>query len=180
MKLIGDMHLTINVSERFPFQPKRRKKSAPRPEPKITEKQLYDRAVDRLINVHSDYYRLLTEWKEKYAPVSFADEFHPLFIEAIYNMSYVEYLLDTLSGKSEEERDQIIIEKAKGLEDLEKRIKRYRSRSTKATRQGQELYTTGGASTAGSPGAIGAWGTAGSAGIRGFLRESREKSTIVS
>jgi hypothetical protein len=46
--------------------------------------------------VLSDYLHLLKEWKIKYAPESELAEWHPLFCEALENITRVEDMLDTL------------------------------------------------------------------------------------
>ena len=42
------------------------------------------------------YYRLLSDWRGKYAPKAPDDELHPRFIESLHELDYIEYLLDAV------------------------------------------------------------------------------------
>ena len=122
-KLIEDMGLTVTAENRPEVQPGIRQKA----KRERTEKQLFDQAVDRIYDVYCDYYRLLNEWAEAYAPVSPDEDFHPLFVEAMHKRDYVEYLLDLLYDGSEEEKALVVIDKGKEVDALERRIREYRS-----------------------------------------------------
>ena len=122
-KLIEDMGLTVTAENRPEVQPGIRKKA----KRERAEKQLFDQAVDRIYNVFCDYYRLLNEWAEAYAPVSPDEDFHPLFVEAMHKRDYVAYLLDLLFDGSEEEKAHAVIDKGKEVDALERRIWEYRS-----------------------------------------------------
>ena len=84
--------------------------------------------VDRAIRIMTDYLWKLREWKEKYAPQSMDDNWHPLFCEALDKTSYVEYVLDELlaAGKSEYEELRRVF--GKEVERIEKRLERYAGR----------------------------------------------------
>ena len=69
-----------------------------------------------------DYYRRLRRWREQYAPQSPAEEYHPLFIEALKNDAYIEYLLDVLVYGGETERAELIKQQAHTISVLEKRF----------------------------------------------------------
>ena len=62
------------------------------------QKQSEDQSREQWLNDAQDtllrYAGLLKEWKEKHAPASQTEEWHPLFIEACQKESWVEYLLD--------------------------------------------------------------------------------------
>ena len=122
-KLIEDMGLTVTAENRPEVQPGIRQKA----KRERTEKQLFTKALDRVYAIYCDYYRLLNEWAEVYSPASPDEEFHPLFVEAMHKRDYVEYLLDLLSDGSEEEKAQTVIDKGREVDELEKRIREYRS-----------------------------------------------------
>lgn len=54
------------------------------------------------------YRTLLQEWKQRYAPSSPEETWHPHFIEACDRLDYVEYLLDTLISGDSCERTEVI------------------------------------------------------------------------
>ncbi len=64
--------------------------------------------------VLSDYYHLLRKWKTEYAPKSMDEEWHPCFVEALQNISKVEYQLDTLLEKDIPDRASVVSDIGKG------------------------------------------------------------------
>jgi DNA primase len=62
----------------------------------------------------TDYYYLLMEWKTKYAPKSMDVEPHPCFVEALQNISKVEYQMDTLIEKDIPDRAFVVSDIGKG------------------------------------------------------------------
>ncbi|MBO6247986.1 MAG: hypothetical protein J6N54_04145, partial [Bacteroidales bacterium] len=83
--------------------------------------------VDRVYNVYCDYFHLLNQWAEEYAPRSPTEDLHPLFVEAMHQRDYVEYLLDLLLYGSREDKAFVLIDKGKGVNELEKRIREFKS-----------------------------------------------------
>lgn len=69
-----------------------------------TAEQLYQKEEARCFRVLSDYFHLLRRWETQHAPQTPDDEWHPLFVEALQRMSYIEYLLDILIDGSLEEK----------------------------------------------------------------------------
>ena len=55
-----------------------------------------------------EYMKLLQEWKRLYVPRSPEDTQDDRFVEACYNLDYVEYLVDTLIGGDSYERTEVI------------------------------------------------------------------------
>ncbi len=51
-----------------------------------------------------EYLAELYKWHRDYAPRNQDDEFHPLFVESLQKMDYIEYLQDILMRGSEEDR----------------------------------------------------------------------------
>ena len=84
--------------------------------------------VDRSIRIMTDYLWKLREWKEKYAPQSMDDNWHPLFCEALDKTSYVEYVLDELLAAGKPEYEELRRVFGKEVERIEKRLERYTGR----------------------------------------------------
>ena len=122
-KLIADMGLTV-TSDDIPKAPPGTRQRAKR---ERLEQQQFDQAVDRIYSVYCDYFHLLNEWAEVHAPRSPTEELHPLFVEAMHQRDYVEYLLDLLLYGSKEDKASVVIEKGKGVNDLERRIREFKS-----------------------------------------------------
>ena len=122
LKLIDDFGLTITVQ--------RTKSHAPVDQRRIgreNERQLFEQKEDRMYSVYCSYYKLLKEWSVKFAPSSPDDQCHPLFLEAVQNICYVEYILDVLCGRDKEKKKAVIEEKWKESEDIEKHIRKHRT-----------------------------------------------------
>ena len=84
--------------------------------------------VDRAIRIMTDYLWKLREWKEKYAPQSMDDNWHPLFCEALDKTSYAEYVLDELFAAGKPEYEELRRVFGKEVERIEKRLERYAGR----------------------------------------------------
>ena len=122
-KLIADMGLTVTAENRSDVQPGTRQRA----KRERLEQEQFEQAVSRIYNLYCDYFRLLNEWAEEYAPRSPDEEYHPLFVEAMHQRDYVEYLLDLLLYGSKEDKAFVLIEKGKGVNELEKRIREFDS-----------------------------------------------------
>ena len=126
-KLISDFGLPIETSRSGKSPPGRRKaKTAKRRIPRRGREEsravLFQKTKKRMENAYCNYFRLLNEWREEYAPRSQADEFHPLFVEALQKADYVEYLLDIMQYGSVSETAMLMIEKGKEVKELETRM----------------------------------------------------------
>ena len=85
----------------------------------VQEKQ----AEQQCFNTLCDYHKLLIQYKSEYAPKSESEELHPYFVEALQNMSYVDYLLDVMTFGTKEERTAFANERRKEVKAIEQRIK---------------------------------------------------------
>ena len=85
----------------------------------VQEKQ----AEQQCFNTLCDYHKLLLQHKDEYAPKSESEELHPYFVEALRNMSYVEYLLDIMTFGENDERTAFVKERGKEVNAIEQRIK---------------------------------------------------------
>ena len=68
------------------------------------------------------YYRRLRSWRKLYAPKAISEDYHPLFVEALKNEDYIEYLLDVLLYGTEEERIALLKDQAHAVSVLERRF----------------------------------------------------------
>ena len=66
------------------------------------------------------------KWKTEYAPKSMDEEWHPCFVEALQNISKVEYQLDTLLEKDIPDRASVVSDIGKGVKSIAGRIEEYR------------------------------------------------------
>ncbi|MDE7362501.1 MAG: hypothetical protein K2N38_11265 [Oscillospiraceae bacterium] len=67
------------------------------------------------------YLTELYKWHRDFAPRNQDDEFHPLFVESLHKIDYIEYLSDILSRGTEDERRDLY---ENGKDDIEKIRKR--------------------------------------------------------
>lgn len=117
MKIASDFGLNYDATNRAP--PKRAV-------PQKTKEQILDEEQKHCFRVLSDYYHLLKDWKNKYAPKSMDEEPHPCFVEALQNISKVEYQMDTLLEKDISDRAFVVSDIGKEVKSIERRIAEYR------------------------------------------------------
>ena len=89
---------------------------------KLSPEQQFKQQESRCYRVLCDYLHLMEKWKIEYAPKPEEIEWHPLFVEALQEMSYTEYLVDTLLYGDISERAFLIIDHGKKVLKLEERI----------------------------------------------------------
>ena len=94
--------------------------------PQKSKEQMLDEEQKHCYRVLSDYYHLLKEWKIKYAPKSMDEELHPCFVEALQNISKVEYQMDALLEKDIPDRAFVVSDIGKGVKSIVRRIEEYR------------------------------------------------------
>ena len=138
-KLVAEMELTV-TAENAPKAPPGSRRKAKRQ--RLEQKQ-FNKAVDRVYSVYCDYFHLLNEWAEVHAPRSPTEDFHPLFVEAMHKRDYVEYLLDLLLYGSKEDKAFVLIDKGKEVDDLERRIRDFKSGDGERAPRGDSILTAG-------------------------------------
>ena len=92
---------------------------------KISEELRFRQAESRCYRVLSDYYHLLGNWKEIYAPSPGDLQWNPLFVEALQKKAHTEYLLDVLLSGSMEERASVVAQYGKEVRKIEQRISEF-------------------------------------------------------
>lgn len=105
---------------------------------KLSAAQEYRKKENRCYQALCGYFKLLGDWKERYAPKTPDEEWHPLFMEALQKMDYIGYLLDELIYGSLEDREEIVTECENQLDALEKRIADYSGKEQPGTIKSRE------------------------------------------
>ena len=113
MKLADDFGISYDSKRKPTVKPHIREPTA---------EQLYQKEEAHTYRVLTDYFHLLRKWETQHAPQTPDDEWHPLFVEALQRISYIEYLLDILIDWSLEERQALVAEQRNEVTKLEQRI----------------------------------------------------------
>ena len=111
-----------------PIRPRLRRES---------EEQKFKRMERHCFRVLSDYYHLLRRWKEEHAPRQPDEAWNPRFIEALQNMSRLEYLMDVLLSGELPERAALITGHGKEVRNLERRMAELTARDIKIGKTGK-------------------------------------------
>ncbi|MBR2597363.1 MAG: hypothetical protein IKE09_02310 [Clostridiales bacterium] len=115
MKISSDFGLATNckhITRTEVFRTKRR----------ISENKQFERAVDRTFNAYCVYSHHLNNWKDACSPKTPTEEINPLWLEAIRYEDYVNELLDILIFGTEQEKADVLLEKAKEVLEIETRF----------------------------------------------------------
>ncbi|NDO69270.1 DUF4316 domain-containing protein [Schaedlerella arabinosiphila] len=99
-----------------------------------SEAQKFRESKQRCFRALADYAHLLRGWETGLAPLTPEDEPHPLFVEALHQKDYVEYLLDFLMEDGIEEQKTWIAEHLTKIMDLERRNKEMAEKPTNRER----------------------------------------------
>ena len=113
------------LSEDFsvPYEKKYQKRFKQKAEKrKLPPEQMYQEMEQRVFRVLSDYLYLLKTWKEIYAPQPEDAQWHPRFVEALQQISYVEYLLDILLFGEVEDCAEVLIDYGREVKALERKM----------------------------------------------------------
>lgn len=129
IKIASDFGLNYDSGNRAP--PKRVEKQK-------SDEEVLDEEYKCCYHALAYYYHLLKHWKKQFKPKSMDEEMHPCFVEALQNISKVEYQMDTLLKKDIPDRAFVISDIAKGVKRIEQRIAEYRRSERDAG-----IHTTG-------------------------------------
>lgn len=69
-----------------------------------------------------DYLITLYKWHRDYAPRNPSEQLHPLFVESLQKMDYIEYLADILSRGTEDEKRDLYENGKADIEKIQKRL----------------------------------------------------------
>ena len=117
IKICEDFGFSINTNYHAP------PKIVP---PQKSAEQIFEEAEKFIIFTLLDYLHLLKRWKTKYAPEDETQEWHPHFCEALKEIDYVEYLLDTILYGDIFDRAFLITHYRRKVFDIEKRMEQFR------------------------------------------------------
>ena len=122
----GNPHAHRKNTGKQPIRPRLRRES---------EEQKFKRMERHCFRVLSDYYHLLRRWKEEHAPRQPDEAWNPRFVEALQNMSRVEYLMDVLLSGELSERAALITGHGKEVRNLERRMAELTAADTAGTKE---------------------------------------------
>lgn len=95
-----DADFRLNIYNDVPFEDRRRSYYQ-----SLALKAKRERQQAEKEKINQEFWKAFDEWKRlddnkrKYAPKSPDEELHPLFIEALHNIKYQEYLLDSIEER---------------------------------------------------------------------------------
>mgnify|MGYP002341852599 CR=1 FL=1 len=116
MQIADEFGIIYDNSVRSPPKPVRREKSP---------MQILEETKTKTYRVLSDYLHLLKEWERNFRPESI-EKIDERYVEAVQNREKVEFQLDTLLWGTEDEKEAVIHDLGKGVEDIERRVREYR------------------------------------------------------
>lgn len=129
MKLADDLGIAYDNRQKPTVKPHIRE---PTPEQKYRQEEMH------CYKVLCEYFHLLQEWEQQYAPQTPEDDMHPLFVEALQRKTYTEYLLDSFLDGSPEEHRELVAQQGKEVMKLEQRIAEWTAAGTLHRRTGQK------------------------------------------
>ena len=115
MQIADEFGIIYDSSVRSPPKPVRREKSP---------MQILEETKTKTYRVLSDYLHLLKEWERNFRPESM-EKIDERYVEAVQNREKVEFQLDTLLWGTEDEKEAVIHDLGKGVEDIERRVREY-------------------------------------------------------
>jgi len=122
---LGLKEAAVKLAEDFGIAYDSRGRASPQKEPiriKLAQIQQSKKEEQDCYRVLCDYLHSLYEWKEKYAPKPEDGSWNPLFVEALQNITHVEYLLDIFLFGKKEDKEKIVKEHGKEVRELGKRL----------------------------------------------------------
>ena len=120
------LHFGIRYSASIPYTVRKRPETA---------EEVFERQLAHCYQALIAYRNQLVEWRELYAPKTPTEAWHPRFVEALREITQVEYQLDLLLDGSPAEKQQVASEQAAKLSELESRIQR------KPTKERESLFS---------------------------------------
>lgn len=125
--------LTIGAAS-TPAQRQQQRREAQQRIQKQQLKQAFDAWETYAWQVLSQYYRLLTRWRQQYAPrtPSDLDDLSPLYLEAM-QQEYIGYCLDILDSDSEQDKSNFFQSHRNEVNAIAKRLQQFRDIDTGRT-----------------------------------------------
>ena len=125
---MGKRDAAVKIAEDFgitydKWKPQDRTGRAARPAKVIPIHKQYQVAKMHFWRVITDYYHMLCDWRERYAPANLEQEWDDRFVEALQNITQLEYVMDTFLEGDLEAQVDIIIDYGRKIKDYERRLK---------------------------------------------------------
>lgn len=83
-----------------------------------------NRDAARIFEVYSMYRELLRRWEVDYMPKD-PDKLHRKYVKAITEWDYVQYVLDVISGGTDEDRECLVRYEKRRIDDIEAMVRKY-------------------------------------------------------
>ncbi len=123
---IAPLDAAMQIADRFGISGDNKVRSPPKPiKREKSVKELIEVARSKTYRVLCDYRHMLKDFERDYAPTNI-EEIDPRFEEAIKDLPFVEYQLDTLLWGTDSEKDFVVKDRRKGVTELERRVNEYR------------------------------------------------------
>ena len=119
---IGSKKAAISLAQDFAIPYEGSADKPCKPQKQNIDEQNYQHMERYCFRVLLDYYRLLSRWKDDYAPQTPEDGYHPHFVGALQKLSLVEYLLDELLCGDMQARASVVIEYGEEVRKIEQRM----------------------------------------------------------
>lgn len=133
-KLAEDFNIEIPKWKQLSAAQKRSERRKEKKEQDIREvSQEYQETERRFFWAMTDYYHLLREWKEIHFPRSPDEDPDPRFVEAVQNITQIEYVLDCFLSANLPNRIHIMNEQWKKVELFERRVRESYAGAEKGT-----------------------------------------------
>ena len=135
---LGLKEAAIKLAEDFSIPYDNRRRGSPKKDPvraKQVQIQQSKKEEQDCYRILCNYLHLLYAWRKQYAPKPEDTEWNPLFMEALQNISHVEYLLDTFLFGEVEEKETMIKKLGKEGKGLGERISKKRTNNHKTSRE---------------------------------------------
>ncbi len=123
---IAPYDAAMQIAEQFGIVPDTNKRSPPKKlyrEP--APEQLKEEERKHTYKVLCEYYHMLLDWEHDFPPLSM-DDIDARYEEAIKNLPFTEYRLDTLLWGPDSEKDFIVEDLRKEVAELEQRVEEHR------------------------------------------------------
>lgn len=128
---LGLKEAAVKLADDFSISYDSRGRASPKKEPiraKLAQIQKSQKEEQDCYLVLCDYLHTLYSWKESYAPKPEDRSWNPLFVEALQNITHVEYLLDIFLFGEKEDKEKIIKQHGKEVKELGERLSKFNAR----------------------------------------------------
>ncbi len=121
---LGLKEAAVKLAEDFSVSYDRQGRASPKKSirAKLVQKEKSGQEESECYRILCEYLHSMQGWKETYAPEPEDARWHPLFVEALQEISYTEYLLDILLCGDTEDKEKLLREHGKEVRKLGERL----------------------------------------------------------